>query len=124
MKTQQPKNIIQRPSIESIIKGRGNTSTTILTNLHDIANALQVPDEYILKYLQFDLCAVSKLRNHQAYICGMHHVDLWNKPLRNLFHNLWCVQSVLSQTNWNLLNKFLIIRHLWTSNMKECKNPS
>ena len=61
------------PKINIQITGKGNGIQTVLTNIRDIANAIEHPLEVITKYLSYSLG--SNYNSEKNFLTGKHQVE-------------------------------------------------
>ena len=64
-----------RPEMTISIYGQGGNLKTVIENIHDLAKELNVPAEYPLKFIGYELGSQTEIKNNFYQISGKHPLD-------------------------------------------------
>ncbi|WVQ85244.1 hypothetical protein IAT38_007409 [Cryptococcus sp. DSM 104549] len=63
------------PLIQVKIEGRGNGIKTVVTNMEDIARALNRPPDYIIKFFEIELGTQTTMAKDRYIVNGQHTAE-------------------------------------------------
>ncbi|KAG2370848.1 hypothetical protein C9374_013804 [Naegleria lovaniensis] len=91
----------KRPQVTIKIQSNGNGVKTVLTNMSEIASALNIPDQVVMKYLGMKIGACSGIKKNQSFLTGRYTVEMIEDVLEQLIAEfLLCSRCGIAEINF------------------------